>query len=176
MRKFFINIGFLFAATLLTTFLWYAGLEKGYAHLLVFSTNSVLNVSGRDSHITLEKEDGVDTFRAHTVIDGQRANYPQKLQTLLLPAVMLIAWQLFTSFFRSRKQILHSASTTIGIFLALQIIFLLLLTAYYSSSVAKYVYDVMLDSFYIIALGIIILDYIRYPLRLREGLIFRSKK
>ncbi len=176
MRKFLLNIGLLFVATLLTTLLWYAGLEKGYAHVLVFSTNSVLSVSGRDSHITLEKEDGVDTFRVYTTIDGQQANYPQKMQTLLLPAVMVIAWQLFTSFFRSRKQILHSASTTIGIFLGLQIIFMLLLTAYYTSSIAQYMYDVMLDTFYIIALGIIILDYIRYPLRLREGLIFRSKK
>ncbi len=176
MRNFFLNIGFLFVATLLTTLLWYAGLERGYARLLVFTTNSVLSVSGRDSHITLEKEDGVDTFRVHTIMDGQRANYPQKVQTLLLPAVMVIAWQLFTVFFRNRRQVLVSASTTIGLFLALQIIFLLLLTAYYSSSVAKYVYDVMLDTFYIIALGIIILDYIRYPLRLREGLIFRSKK
>ncbi len=176
MRKYFLNIGFLFVATLLTTLLWYAVLEQGYANLLVFTTNSVLNVSGRDSNIILEQEDGVATFRVHTVIDGQHANYPQEVQTLLLPAVMLIAWQLFAAFLRKRKQLLLSASTTIGLFIALQVIFLLLLTAYYTSSVAQYVYDVMLDTFYIIALGIIILDYIRYPLRLREGLIFRSKK
>ncbi len=176
MRKFVLNIALLFIATLLTTVLWYAVLEKAYAHVLVFSSNTVLSIGGRDSHITLEKEDGVDTFRAHTIIDGKHANYPQKLQTLLLPAVMVIAWQLFTIFYRKRKQILISASSTIGVFLAFQVIFMLLLTAYYTSSFAQYVYDVMLDAFYIIALGIIILDYIRYPLRLKEGLSFRSRK
>lgn len=176
MRKFLLNIGLLFVATLLTTLLWYAGLEKAYAHVLVFSTNSALSVTGRDSSITLSKEDGVDTFRVHTIIDDQHVNYPQAMQTLLLPAVMVIAWQLFAALFRKRKQILFSGSTTIGIFLGLQIVFMLLLTAYYTSSIAQYVYNVMLDTFYIIALAIIILDYIRYPLRLRESPVFKSKE
>ncbi len=175
MRKIILNILLLLAATLVTTILWYAVLEKAYAHALVFSTNTVLSIGGRDSYITLEKEDGVDTFRVHTFIDGHRAKYPQKIQTLLLPAVMVIAWQLFTAFYRNRKQILTSAFLAIGVFLAFQVVFMLLLTAYYTSSIGHYLYDMMRDAFYIFALGIIILDYIRYPLQLNEGVKYQKR-
>lgn len=175
-RKYVLNIALLFAATLLTYILWNAALEKAYANLLVFSSNSVLSITGSDTHLTHKEEDGVATFRVHIIIDSQHASYPQKVQTLLLPAVMLIAWQIFTAFYRKRKQVLASAFLILFVFMALQIIFMLLLTAYYTSAVAEYIYDVMLDTFYIIALGIIILDYIRYPFQLKEWFSFKSKE
>ena len=158
------RIGLFLAASLVITVLWFSGAEVVYARVLVFSTNTVLNVAGSDSSIRIEEEDGGHLFRVHRLIDGRRANYPQKFETLLLPTVMIFAWLVFSAFYRGRKQALVSAGITTGAFLALQITFLLLLTAYYTSGAAKYIYDVMLDSFYIIAMGIVIIDYVREPI------------
>ena len=158
------RIGLFLAASLVITALWFSGMEVVYARVLVFSTNTVLGIAGSDTSISVEEEDGGHLFRVHRLIDGQRANYPQKFETLLLPTVMIFAWLVFSAFYRGRKQALVSAGITIGAFLALQIIFLLLLTAYYTSGAAKYIYDVMLDSFYIIAMGIVIIDYVREPI------------
>ncbi len=163
MRKISHKILVLASVTLITTTLWFVGLEVVYARLLSFSTNTVLTVSGRDSNIRVEREDGAHLFRVYTQIDNRQAHYPQKFETLLLPMVMIIAWQLFTWFFRTIKQALRSTALTFGVFLAAHVFFLLLLTAYYSSALAKYTYDAMMDSFYIIALVLIIIDYIRYP-------------
>lgn len=159
----------LLGITLITTILWFVGFELVYARLLTFSTNTILTVSARDSNIRVEKDDGVHLFRVYTKIDNRQAHYPQKFETLLLPMVMIIAWQFFTWFFRTRKQALRSTALTFGVFLALHVFFLLLLTAYYSSAIAKYMYDAMMDSFYIIALILIIIDYIMYP-------VFRAEK
>lgn len=163
MRKVYHKIIFLISITIITTVLWYAGLEVLYARVVASSANMVLTVSGRDSHIKVEEENGVDLFRVYTVINGRSAHYPQKFETLLLPAVMIIAWQLFVSFFLNRKQLLISAALNLGLFLFIHIIFLMLLTAYYTSGFAKLMYDAMMDSFYIIALILIIIDYIRQP-------------
>lgn len=157
------KIALLLAVTLLITFLWFAGLETIYARVLSFSANTVLTITGRESNIKVEKENNIAYFLVRTQVDGRRASYPQNFETLLLPAVMIFAWQVFSLFYRSRNQVLRSAGTTIGIFLLLQVIFLLLLTAYYSSGLAKYLYDVLMDTFYVVALILIIIDYIRYP-------------
>ncbi len=157
------KIALLLAITLLTTLLWFAGMETIYARLLAFSANTALTITGRESNIKVEKENNTAYFLVHTRVDGRRANYPQNFETLLLPAVMIIAWQVFSLLYRSRNQSLRSAATTIGIFLLLQVIFLLLLTAYYSSGLAKYLYDVLMDTFYVVALILIIIDYVRYP-------------
>ncbi len=137
--------------------------RNGLCPLLVFSTNTTLSVFGRESHIRIEKEDNSNVFRVYTVMDGNRANYPQGFETLMLPAVMVLAWQAFALFYRKRRQSINSAISTIGLFLLFQMFFLLLLTAYYTSDAARYIYDVMMDMFYIIALLIIIVDYIRFP-------------
>lgn len=158
-HKIFILIGI----SLITTVLWFVGMEVIYARLLTFSTNTMLTVSGRDSTIRVEQSDGDHLFRVYTVFDGRSAHYPQKFETLLLPAVMIIAWLLFTFLIRSAKQSFQSTMLTFGLFFLSQMFFLLLLTAYYSSGIAKYIYDAMMDSFYIIALILIIIDYIRYP-------------
>ncbi len=158
------RIGLFLAVSLVITVLWFSGMEVVYARVLVFSTNTVLNIAGSDSSIRVDKDDQGHLFRVHRLIDGQRASYPQKFETILLPTVMIFAWLIFAAFYRRRKQALISAGITFGSFLALQAIFLLLLTAYYTSGAAKYIYDVMLDSFYIIAMGIIIIDYVRDPI------------
>ncbi len=158
-HKIFILIGI----SLITTVLWFVGMEVMYARLLTFSTNTILTVSGKDSTIRVEQADGHDLFRVYTEFDGRGAHYPQNFETLLLPAVMIIAWLLFTFLLRSKKQSLQSTMLTFGLFFSIQVFFLLLLTAYYSSGIAKYMYNTMMDSFYIIALILIIIDYIRYP-------------
>lgn len=155
-------------STLVIMSLWINGLEVAYAHVIVFSTNSVLNIAGSDAEITIEKEDGVNIFRVRRIIEGNLANYPQKFETLLLPFVSILAWQVFSAFYRKRRQSIKSAGINILMFIALQTCFLLLLTIYYTSVVARYVYDTMLDSFYITAIAIIIIDYIRYPILLKK--------
>ena len=158
------RIGLFLAVSLVITALWFSGMEIVYARVLVFSTNTVLEIAGSNTSISVKEEDGGHLFRVHKIIDGRRANYPQKFETLLLPTVMIFAWLVFSAFYRGRKQALVSAGINVGAFMALHIIFLLLLTAYYTSGAAKYIYDVMLDSFYIIAMGIVIIDYVRDPI------------
>lgn len=154
--------------TLAITTLWFAGFEVVYARVLVFTTNTTLTIAGSESQISVNKNDDGHFFKVQRLIDGRRANYPQKFENFLLPAVMVFAWLIFSAFYRQRKHALKSAGITAGVFIALQTVFLLLLTVYYTSNIARYIYDIMLDSFYIIAMGIIIIDYIRHPIALKK--------
>lgn len=148
----------LLSATLIVTLLWFAGLQQVYARVLTFSTNTVLTAAGRASNIQTSKQDGTHVFHVNTFIDGNRAEYPLKYGTILLPTVMMLAWIAFTPFFRKRKAALKSSIIVFLAFLFTQVVFLLLLTAYYTSATAHFFYNVMQDGFYIIALGIIIID------------------
>jgi len=50
------------------------------------------------------------------------------------------------------------------IFFVIQLIYVLLLTSYYNSGTIKFIYDLLLDSFYIIALFLIVKDAFKYEL------------
>jgi hypothetical protein len=62
------------------------------------------------------------------------------------------------------KQSARSAIENIIIFYAIQLIYVLLLTAYYNSATIKFIYDLLIDSFYIIALFLIVKDSFKYEL------------
>ncbi len=153
----------LLAATLVVTLLWFAGLQHVYARVLAFSTNTVLSAAGRASNIQVDRQDDARFFHVNTFIDGNRAEYPQKYTTILLPTVMMLVWIGITPFFRKRPAAIRSSLSVFLVLLFTQVIFLLLLTAYHTSATAHFFYNVMRDGFYIIALGVIIIDNLVDP-------------
>lgn len=163
MKKRIKKVAFLLIATLVITVLWFAGMQHVYARALTFTTNAVLSVTGSTSNIQVEKQDDVHIFQVYKIIDDKQAKYPQKYGILLLPTVMIFAWILFVPFFRKSKAAMRSSIILLTIFMFIQVIFLLLLTSYYTSATASFFYDVMMDGFYIIALGIIIVDNLIDP-------------
>ncbi len=146
---------------------WQAGMESSYAKILVGSTNVCLGIVKNDTHIKLEKTadgEAIHQFRVYTRIDGRKGNYPQETGGVMQPIVIILSWQLFLFFVLKPKQASISMAVNIALFLLVQIIFLFLLTGYYTSTVQKYIYTIMLDSFYIIALILIIKDNILYSI------------
>lgn len=158
MKKPVKKIILLLTATLVITLLWFAGLQHTYARVLTFSANTVLSAAGRASNVQVVKQEDTRVFQVNTFIDGNRAEYPLKYGTILLPTVMVLAWIAFTPIFRKRKEATRSSVSVFFAFLFTQVVFLLLLTTYYTSATAHFFYNVVQDGFYIIALGIIIID------------------
>ncbi len=158
-KKIIILIG----ASLIVTLLWFSGLENLYADFLTFGTNTVLSVGSDQTYLKLEKYDAELIFRVHTVIDGRKGSYPQAAQSLLLPAVIILSWLIVIFYSLPLKTALKQAFFDVGIFLIFQIIFMILLTSYYNSNLAKYFFHLMLESFYILAIIIIIKDSLKYP-------------
>ncbi len=161
------KIGILLAASIFVAILWFAGLEQVYARVLVFSTNVVMSIGGSDTEIRIEEQNATYYFRVITTIQGTRGTFLQKFGSLLIPAVMIFAWQIFTAFYLKRKQALKSSALNFGVFFAFQILFMLLLTGFHNSNVARYIYEMFLDSFYIVALAIILVDNFRNPVFLK---------
>ncbi len=161
------KIAILLAASLFVAVLWFSGLEQVYAKVLVFSTNLVMGLGGSETEISIEQQNDVYYFRVITTLKGQKGTFLQKFGSLLIPAVMIFAWQIFTAFYLKRKRALTSSAINFGIFFAFQILFLMLLTGFHSSTVARYIYEMFLDSFYIVALAIILFDNFRNPIFLR---------
>ncbi len=143
--------------------LWFVGLETVYTRVLAFSSNVVLGIWGRNASIVVEKENGEYLFRVYTEFEGIKANYPQRVQSLFYPTIIVLSWQVFLAFAMGWRKSLRSGVKNLGLFFLFHILFLLLLTAYYSSSIARFFYDMMLESFYVIAVVVIAIDYIRHP-------------
>lgn len=141
---------------------WLKGLEIVYARVLLGGTNSVLGIIKSDTHIELEKADASYQFKVHTRIDGREASYPQVLGSLLQPTVIIIAWQIFLFFAIGKSAALRSLAVNFVIFYFAQIVLLVLLSAFYQSEVQKFFYLMLMDSFYIIALAIVIKDNLLY--------------
>jgi len=153
----------LLGSALLVTAIWTLGAEVIYARIMAFVSNLLLSLGGSGSTIAVEEEAGEYLFRVHFMLDGQEASFPQKIQTLLLPTIIVLAWQVFVAFISGWRQCLRSAKWNVSLFFAFQVLFLLLLTAYHTSSLAAFVYDLLMESFYVIAVVIIIVDNIRNP-------------
>jgi len=145
---------------------WEMGMEKVYEKALVSISNGVLHVIKKDTRITLEKNDTKEDtyqFRVYTRVQGRMGNYPQETGGLMEPFVIVLSWQLFLFFLIKRKKAFKLLGINVGIFVALQMLFLILLTGYYNSSIQQYLFDMMLDNFYIIALILVIKDSMIYP-------------
>lgn len=153
----------LLSSILLVTAAWFAGTEALYARLMVSATNVTLMGSGSEVRIALEEENGKHLFRVHTFVGDKRASFPQYIQSLLYPTILLLAWLLFLLFTMGWQHSLRSVKWTLLPFFILHIIFLLLLTGYHFKPAARFFFDILLESFYVIALALIIIDNIRYP-------------
>ncbi len=149
---------------------WEMGAERIYEKSLVGITNMVLPVIKKDTRINLEKsgKDNTYQFRVYTRVQGRMGNYPQETGGLMEPFVIVLSWQLFLFFVLNYKTAFKLLAINIGSFIIIQAIFLIFLTGYYNSSVQQFLFDMMLDNFYIIALIIVIKDNILHP-------VFRRK-
>lgn len=158
--------------SVLTFAAWMSGMEKVYTRVLLGTTNVGLTIFSKDTNIELEETPGRKVpyqFKVHTVIDGRKGSYPQEIGGILQPFVIILSWQIFLFFLLNYKDAFKSSLINIGIFLLIQSLYLVLLTNYYSSDTAKYLYSMLLDGFYIIALVFIIKDNMIHK-------IFRKKQ
>lgn len=147
------------------TVIWLLGAEVVYARIMAFVSNVLLSLAGSSSSIAVQKEAGEYLFRVHFMMDGQEGTLSQQIQTLLFPTIIVLSWQVFVTIISGWRQCLRSAQMNIGAFFAFQVLFLLLLTAYHTSDIAAFIYDILMESFYVmIAVVIIIFDNIRFPM------------
>jgi hypothetical protein len=153
----------LLGASIIITLFWYMGLERVYAEILKFSSNTVLSIMSDNTYIDIEKQDKDLVFRVHTLIDGRKGSYPQAAQSLLLPIVIILSWMAVLFYSLPGKNALKQALANFGIFLVFQIVFMILLTSYYNSDMARFFFHIMLETFYIFAIFLIIKDSLRYP-------------
>lgn len=151
------------AVSSLLLFLWFYGLDRIYAEILVIGTNLFL-APWPDTLIIVETEAGGPVFIVETLFDGRKGTFPQEAKLILLPVIMILTWQILLFFNLPLKNVLRSLSENFLIFFLTQVFFLLLLTVYYKSGLAAFIYDLLMDSFYIIALFLIVKDTIKYKL------------
>jgi hypothetical protein len=164
-QKRIINIVIVIAASALLLILWFNGLAWIYAQLVRFGVN-ILLVFSQNTHVDLRIAEGnkID-FVVTTIVNGKKGGtYPQEANLFILPFIMVLTWQILLFFNLPVKHAIRSAIENILIFYLVQVIFVLLLTAYHNSSIIKYIYTLLLDSFYIIALFLIVKDAFKYEL------------
>lgn len=158
--------------TFLTFSAWQAGLEKTYAKTVVSTTNAVLGIIKKDTHIKYEKDKGsieAYHFEAYTRIDGRKGHYSQETGGMMQPFVIVLSWQIFLFFVLNWRSALRALGLNIAIFVLFQVLFLIFLSSFYTSTVQQYLFTLMMDSFYIIALVLVIKDAMLYP-------VFSKKK
>ena len=158
-----VKIVLLILITIATYTFWQKGVENFYSRILLFGTNTALSLVKGNTSIELEQKDEVYQFRVRTIIEGKRASFPQAFGGLLQPFVIILSWQIFLFIAVRRNLAFHSLGTNLGLFYLFQIIFLILLTGYHTSEVQKFIYVMLMDSFYIIALVLVIKDNMLYP-------------
>ncbi len=162
-QKVYINALIILVSSVLLLLLWFNGLSWLYAKILSAGANIVL-VFSESTSVAVKIDHNVTNFIVTTLIDGRKGTYPQKVDNIMLPFIMILTWQILLLFNLPLKRALRSMAENLILFYFFQLIFLLLLTDYYNSSIVKFIYDLLLDSFYIIALFIIIKDTYRYQL------------
>lgn len=163
-----VKIVFLIVITIATYWFWQKGVEVYYARILLIGTNTALSLVKGNTSIELEQEDEVYQFRVRTMIEGRRASFPQAFGGLLQPFVIILSWHIFLFIALRSKLAARSLWINMGLFYLFQVVFLVLLTGYHTSEVQKFIYVMLMDSFYIIALVLVIKDNMLYP-------VFRKK-
>jgi hypothetical protein len=162
-QKIWVNILIVIGFSGLLLFLWFNGLDYIYAQMLRFGANLAL-VFSSDTHVGLKLAENSPTFIVETVINGRKGTYPQKADLILMPFIMILTWQILLFFNLTLKQALRSTAENLIVFFIIQVIYVLLLTSYYNSGVVKFMYDLLMDSFYIIALFLVVKDTFKYEL------------
>jgi hypothetical protein len=153
----------LIALSLLIFVLWQKGLETSYQKSLVNLTNNVLKITDKDTRLTVETDNGKTYFMVYTRVNGQRASFPQETGSLLEPFIIVLSWQIFMFFVINFKKAFKLFLINTVVFVLIQMLFLIFLTNFYSSEVQKFLYNMMKDSFYIVALILVIKDNMLYP-------------
>jgi hypothetical protein len=159
----YINILIVVVSSAFLLAFWFIGFDYLYAQLLRLGANIILIFSS-DTSVGLKMVEKAPTFVVETIINGKKGTYPQKADLILLPFIMILTWQILLFFNLPRKQATRSAIENILAFYIVQLIYVVLLTAYYNSTAIKFVYDLLLDSFYIIALFLIVKDAFKFEL------------
>lgn len=162
-QKKIVNVLIVIAASALLLVLWFWGLNKLYAHTLVFGSNIFLSPF-QDVYLEMAPEAKDPVLIVHSVIDGRTGHYPQDAKLILLPFIMILTWQILMFFNMNIRIAIRSALENLLIFYLLQVIFLIFLTQYYNSGFIKFIYNLLSDSFYIFALFLILKDTVRYRL------------
>jgi len=155
--------------------LWEVGLEQVYLRSITGITNAFLHLVKDETHIELIRENGEFHFEVYSLFtnpqnhDGAKlkGHFPQEIKSLMQPFVIIISWQIFLFIIFKPRNAIRSLFINIPVYLALQVFFLVTLTGYYSSLTASFIFNMMLDSFYIIALILIMKDYMLYGLNNR---------
>ena len=162
-QKAYLNVIIVVLASAILVFIWFKGLDWAYGKLLTFGANTCLVFSPNTS-VGLKMTNDSPNFIVKTIIDGKKGSFPQKADLILLPFIMVLTWQILLFFNIERKKAMRSAIENLLAFYIIQVIYLLMLTGYYSSPVIKFIYDLLTDSFYIIILFLIVKDTFRYGL------------
>ncbi len=168
-QKKYINVIIVLVTSALLLILWFRGLDWVYAKALTFGANVCLIFSD-DTSVSMKMSGNSPTFIVKTIIDGKKGSFPQKAELILLPFIMVLTWQILLFFNIDRRKAIRSAIENLLVFYIIQVIYLLLLTGYYGSPAVKFIYDLLLDSFYIIVLFLIVKDTFKY------GLIHLTRK
>lgn len=161
------KVALLLASILVVTIIWFAGLQTLYARILVFPANIVLSLGGGTASVSVEKQGDHYFFIASRQKQDEISRMEQQFSTILYPSIMVLAWQLFMVMTLGWKKARTSTGWNLGIFFLSQVFFLLTIT-YFLTTPGKFLYDMMLENFYIIALAIIIIDSIRNPVFLKS--------
>jgi hypothetical protein len=159
----YINILIVVVSSALLLILWFIGFDYLYAQLLRLGAN-ILLIFSHDTSVGVKMVEKAPTFVVDTIINGKKGTYPQKADLILLPFIMILTWQILLFFNLPKKQARRSAIENILAFYIVQLVYVVLLTDYYNSTAVKFVYDLLLDSFYIIALFLIVKDAFKYEL------------
>jgi hypothetical protein len=176
-QKTIINILIVLGASGLLLALWFNGFAYLYALLLKLGAN-IFFIFSHDTNVGLKLVENAPTFIVNTLIDGKKGSYPQKADLILLPFIMILTWQILLFFNLSLKHAIRSAIENITVFYLIQLIYVLLLTGYYNSTGIKFIYNLLIDSFYIIALFLIVKDSFKFELigiAKRDGRIKKDK-
>jgi len=162
-QKIWVNILIVIGFSGLLLFLWFNGLDYIYAQMVRVGANIALLFSS-DTHVGLKLTNDAPTFIVDTFVNGRKGTYPQKADLILMPFIMILTWQILLFFNLPLKQALRSTAENLIAFYIIQVIYVLLLTSYYNSSIVKFLYDLLMDSFYIIALFLVVKDTFKYEL------------
>ncbi len=153
----------LVASSAIFSLLWFNGLEKAYAHIITFSSNVIIGMGSSNTDIKVEERDEELIFTVTTLVDGKKGSYPQRAQSLLLPAVIMLSWIPLLFYTLPKKSAFKQGAIDLGIFMLFHVFFLILLTYYYNSALAKYLFHLMMEAFYVFAVVIVIKDSFKYP-------------
>lgn len=154
----------LVAITLTMFVFWQNGFEAVYARFLTAGTNMLLNIASRHSYIAVDLVNNTYHFGVTVPLEDGTGYFSQTFGSMLQPTVIIFAWQMFLFVVLKWRSAAQSFVVNFSVLYILQLIFLTLLTGYYDSSVMRFIYEMLMDTFYIFTLVLIIKDNFLYSI------------